>query len=78
MRKGTQCHRRCCTVEECRSLALFIHRADFDILLLELSIRPDLIHRLVPRHAEAELASRGLDVNNFTPLSPESLRVSLD
>lgn len=44
----------------------------------ELSIRPDLIHRLVPKHAEAELLSRGVDVNNFTPLSLESLRVTLD
>jgi glycogen synthase kinase 3 beta len=45
---------------------------------LELSIRPDLIHRLVPKHAEAELLSRGIDVNNFTPVPLESLRVTLD
>ncbi|EPQ26467.1 uncharacterized protein PFL1_06115 [Pseudozyma flocculosa PF-1] len=44
----------------------------------ELSVRPDLIPRLVPQHAEAELLSRGIDVHNFQPLSPESLRVSLD
>lgn len=44
----------------------------------ELSIRPDLIHRLVPKHAEAELLSRGIDVNNFTPVPLESLRVTLD
>lgn len=53
-------------------------RADAFLTCAELSIRPDLIHRLVPQHAEAELASRGVDVHNFTPLSPESLRVSLD
>jgi glycogen synthase kinase 3 beta len=44
----------------------------------ELSVRPDLINRLVPPHAEAELLSRGIDVHNFQPLSPESLRVTLD
>ncbi|UZJ56987.1 hypothetical protein CBS101457_006307 [Exobasidium rhododendri] len=44
----------------------------------ELSIRPDLIHRLVPKHAEAELLSRGIDVHNFTPIPLESLRVTLD
>lgn len=44
----------------------------------ELSVRPDLIPRLVPQHAEAELLSRGIDVHNFQPLSPESLRVTLD
>lgn len=44
----------------------------------ELSVRPDLIPRLVPKHAEAELLSRGIDINNFTPVPAESMRVSLD
>jgi glycogen synthase kinase 3 beta len=44
----------------------------------ELSIRPDLIHRLVPKQAEADLQSQGIDVNNFTPVPLESLRVTLD
>jgi glycogen synthase kinase 3 beta len=44
----------------------------------ELSIRPDLIHRLVPKHAEADLQAQGIDVNNFTPVPLESLRVTLD
>ncbi|CAD6885723.1 unnamed protein product [Tilletia laevis] len=44
----------------------------------ELSIRPDLISRLVPAQAEAELLSRGIDVHNFEPIPLESLRVTLD
>jgi glycogen synthase kinase 3 beta len=44
----------------------------------ELSIRPDLISRLVPQHAEAELLSRGIDVHNFQPVPLESLKVTLD
>ncbi|KAE8215318.1 hypothetical protein CF319_g492 [Tilletia indica] len=44
----------------------------------ELSIRPDLISRLVPSQAEAELLSRGIDVHNFEPIPLESLRVTLD
>ncbi|CEH12755.1 glycogen synthase kinase [Ceraceosorus bombacis] len=49
----------------------------FNFTKEELSIRPDLISKLVPPHAEAELLSRGIDVHNFTPLSPESMRVTL-
>lgn len=41
-------------------------------LRIELSIRPDLIHKLVPQSAEAKLLERGIDVNNFQPLSAES------
>ena len=44
----------------------------------ELSVRPDLISRLVPQHAEAELLSRGIDVHNFQPIPLESLKVTLD
>lgn len=46
--------------------------------LSELSIRPDLISKLVPPQAEAELMERGIDVHNFEPVSLESLRVTLD
>lgn len=45
---------------------------------LELSSRPDLIRQLVPAHAEEELRSRGIDVNDFKPIPPEQLRVTLD
>ncbi len=41
----------------------------------ELSVRPDLISRLVPQHAEAELLSRGIDVHNFQPIPLESMKV---
>ncbi|CAO1627592.1 unnamed protein product [Sympodiomycopsis kandeliae] len=50
----------------------------FDFTREELSIRPDLIHKLVPEHARADLLARGIDVNNFEPVPLESLRVSLD
>lgn len=44
----------------------------------ELSVRPDLIHKLVPPHAEAELQSRGIDIRNFTPIPAEEMRITLD
>lgn len=46
--------------------------------VLELSSRPDLIRQLVPTHAEEELRSKGIDVNDFKPIPPEQLRVTLD
>ncbi|CEG71532.1 Putative Likely protein kinase [Rhizopus microsporus] len=42
----------------------------------ELSIRPDLIRRLVPPHAEPELLSRGIDIHNFEPIPLEQLKIS--
>ncbi|GAA5991201.1 hypothetical protein JCM11641_001618 [Rhodosporidiobolus odoratus] len=50
----------------------------FDFTREELSGRPDLIPQLVPQHAEAELASRGIDVKNFEPIPAEQMRISLD
>lgn len=47
-------------------------RAHWFLSRTELSIRPDLIHKLVPQSAEAKLLERGIDVNNFQPLSAES------
>ena len=44
----------------------------------ELSIRPDLIRQLVPSHCEAELASRGIDVNNFEPIPLADMRITLE
>lgn len=46
--------------------------------LAELSIRPDLIRQLVPPHCEQELLSRGIDINNFTPIPLADMRISLD
>ncbi|KAH9817476.1 kinase-like domain-containing protein [Melampsora americana] len=40
----------------------------FDFTATELSVQPDLIPKLVPSHAEAELRSRGIDVDNFEPV----------
>ncbi|CAG8456985.1 17518_t:CDS:2 [Acaulospora morrowiae] len=50
----------------------------FDFTDRELSIRHELIHKLVPPHAEAELLSRGIDINNFKPLSRSQMRATLD
>ncbi|GAA5844575.1 hypothetical protein JCM11251_001637 [Rhodosporidiobolus azoricus] len=50
----------------------------FDFNKEELSVRPDLIPQLVPQHAEAALAERGIDVHNFVPLDPASMRITLD
>ncbi|KAJ8294146.1 Glycogen synthase kinase-3 beta [Rhodotorula toruloides] len=50
----------------------------FDFTREELSCRPDLIKNLVPAHAEQELLSRGVDVNNFDPIPLDQMRVHLD
>lgn len=50
----------------------------FDFTREELSVRPDLIPKLVPEFARSELLSKGVDVNNFEPIPLESMRVSLD
>lgn len=50
----------------------------FDFTREELSTRPDLIRRLVPPHAEEELRSRGIDIDDFTPIPLEQMRISLD
>lgn len=45
---------------------------------LELSIAPSLNAKLVPSHAKSELASRGLDIDNFTPLTKHEMMARLD
>jgi glycogen synthase kinase 3 beta len=50
----------------------------FDFMHEELSIRPDLISKLVPSHAEAALKERGIDIHNFEPIPAEQMRISLD
>jgi len=47
----------------------------FDV---ELSIAPHLNSKLVPPHARPLLASRGIDLDNFTPLSKEEMMARLD
>jgi glycogen synthase kinase 3 beta len=45
---------------------------------VELSIAPQLNQQLVPQHVRGELAERGLDINNFQPLSKEEMMARLD
>ena len=44
----------------------------------ELSIAPAQNARLVPPHARKELLSRGIDLDNFTPLSQEDMKAQLE
>ncbi|RYP79644.1 hypothetical protein DL770_006593 [Monosporascus sp. CRB-9-2] len=50
----------------------------FDFNKHELSIAPHLNHKLVPAHMKAVLASRGLDIDNFTPMSKSEMMAKLD
>jgi hypothetical protein len=43
-----------------------------------LSIRPDLNDRLVPQHFRKILLAKGLDLENFVPLSKEEMKAHLD
>lgn len=45
---------------------------------LELSIAPSLNSKLVPEHVKPELASRGLDIENLTPLTKHEMMARLD
>jgi glycogen synthase kinase 3 beta len=47
-------------------------------MLAELSINTALNHQLVPPHMRPVLASRGLDIDNFTPLSKQEMMAKLD
>jgi glycogen synthase kinase 3 beta len=44
----------------------------------ELSIAPSLNAKLVPPHVKPELAARGLDIDNFTPLTKNEMMARLD
>lgn len=48
----------------------FIHAVTF----IELSIKPELINKLVPPHMEANLLAQGIDVHNFQPLTAAELK----
>jgi len=51
----------------------------FDFTIEECSAAGhELLRRLVPAHAEAGMSARGIDIANFTPLTPDQMRVSLD
>lgn len=44
----------------------------------ELSIAPEKNAKLVPAHARKELLSRGIDVNNLSPMSKDEMLARLD
>jgi glycogen synthase kinase 3 beta len=44
----------------------------------ELSIAPELNPTLVPEHARKILANKGLDIDNFTPLTKDQMMARLD
>jgi glycogen synthase kinase 3 beta len=48
------------------------------INLLELSIAPQINHQLVPAHIKPTLAAKGLDIDNFQPLSKDQMMARLD
>ncbi|KAK9764352.1 glycogen synthase kinase 3 [Basidiobolus ranarum] len=50
----------------------------FEFTAHELSIRPDLIHKLVPQHKGQELLSRGIDIHHFVPVPRSQSHVNLE
>ncbi|EKM82943.1 hypothetical protein AGABI1DRAFT_111475 [Agaricus bisporus var. burnettii JB137-S8] len=50
----------------------------FNFTREELSVRPDLIRRLVPAYCEPELASRSIVLDNFVPIPLEQMKLTLD
>jgi len=60
--------------QACFSLSLFLWLTSW----LELSIAPHLNHRLVPQHVRSSLAARGLDIDNFTPMTKDEMMARLD
>jgi len=50
----------------------------FDFTRHELSVAPNLNERLVPPHARAALAARGIDLHNFKPMTKEEMAAKLD
>ncbi|EEQ85886.1 CMGC/GSK protein kinase [Blastomyces dermatitidis ER-3] len=50
----------------------------FDFSRHELSILPSMNSRLIPAHAQADLLARGIDLDNFTPLTKDEMLAHLD
>ena len=44
----------------------------------ELSIAPEMNSRLVPPHARKALTAKGLDLDNFVPLTKDEMMARLD
>jgi glycogen synthase kinase 3 beta len=54
-------------------------RIDYtDHISLEMSIAPHLNHKLVPVHMRQALLNRGIDIDNFTPMSKQEMMARLD
>ena len=60
------------------SQCLHIFASSLSDLCLELSIAPEKNSRLVPHHARKELHLRGIDLDEFIPLSKEEMVAHLD
>lgn len=43
-----------------------------------MSIAPELNAKLVPAHVKDELKSKGLDIDNFQPMTKEEMMAKLD
>jgi len=50
----------------------------FEFTHHELSIAPNLNHRLVPEHLKPVLAAKGLDIDNLQPLTKDQMMARLD
>ena len=47
-------------------------------VVIELSIAPGKNAKLVPNYTRKDLFSRGIDLENFVPLSPQEMKAQLD
>lgn len=52
--------------------------ADLLYFVLELSIAPNLNHKLVPSHMRPVLQAQGLDIDNFKPMAKQEMIAKLD
>lgn len=48
------------------------------IILSELSIAPEMNDRLVPPHARKALKSKGIDIDDFVPMTKDEMIARLD
>jgi glycogen synthase kinase 3 beta len=48
------------------------------LTILELSIAPHMNNQLVPAHVRPQLAAKGLDIDNLTPMTKDAMMARLD
>ena len=60
------------------SLLVCSYRKHPTDIITELSIAPEKNTRLVPPHERANLAARGLDLDNIVPLTKDEMLARLD